>query len=131
ADDRNRSMMLATESLIHSDGVELAIREAGDPDRPTVVLVHGYPDTSAVWERVFEQLEPRYHVVSYDVRGAGGSSTPRGPNAYSLEHLVADLGAVIDAASPGKPVHLVGHDWGSIQGWEAATTSKLIGRIAS
>jgi len=116
---------------VHSDGVELAVREAGDQDRPTVVLVHGYPDTSALWAPVVERLEPRYHVVTYDVRGAGASSTPRGPDAYSLEHLVADLGAVIDAVSPDKPVHLVGHDWGSIQSWEAVTTAKLTGRIAS
>jgi len=123
--------MLANERRVRSDGVELAVREAGDPERPTVVLLHGYPDTSALWMPVFERLEPRYHVVTYDVRGAGASSTPRGPNAYSLEHLVADLGAVIDAVSPDKPVHLVGHDWGSIQSWEAVTTSRLEGRIAS
>ena len=123
--------MLANERRIRSDGVELAVREAGDPDRPTVVLVHGYPDTSALWLPVFERLEPHYHVVTYDVRGAGASSTPRGPNAYSLEHLVADLGAVIEAVSPEKPVHLVGHDWGSIQSWEAVTTPRLHGRIAS
>ena len=123
--------MLANERRVHSDGVELAVREAGDPDRPAVVLVHGYPDTSALWMPVFERLEPAYHLVTYDVRGAGASSTPRGPNAYSLEHLVADLGAVIDAVSPDKPVHLVGHDWGSIQSWEAVTTPKLSGRIAS
>ena len=123
--------MLATERRVRSGDVERAVREAGDPDRLTVVLVHGYPDTSAMWVPVFERLEPRYHVVSYDVRGAGASSTPRGPNAYSLEHLVGDLGAVIDAVSPSKPVHLVGHDWGSIQGWEAVTTSRLSGRIAS
>ena len=123
--------MLANERTVRSDGVELAVREAGDPDRPTVVLVHGYPDTSALWAPVFERLEPRYHVVTYDVRGAGASSTPRGPKAYSLEHLVADLGAVIDVVSPGRPVHLVGHDWGSIQGREAVTTPRLNGRIAS
>jgi len=123
--------MLANERRVRSDGVELAVREAGDPDRPTVVLVHGYPNTSALWIPVFERLEPHYHVVMYDVRGAGASSTPRGPKAYSLEHLVADLGAVINAVSPDQPVHLVGHDWGSIQGWEAVTTPRLSGRIAS
>ena len=38
-----------SERHIAGDGVELAIREMGDPDRPTVVLVHGYPDTSSTW----------------------------------------------------------------------------------
>ena len=119
------------ERRITSDGVELAVRETGDADRPTVVLVHGFPDTSALWAPIVDRLDQRYHVVTYDVRGAGASSTPRGPNAYSLEHLVADLGSVIDAVSADKLVHLVGHDWGSIQGWEAVTTPRLRGRIAS
>src|SRR4029077_15135298 len=75
--DGNRGLMPANERTVRSDGVELAVREAGDPSRPIVVLVHGYPDTSALWQPVFERLEPRYHVVTYDVRGAGASSTPR------------------------------------------------------
>src|SRR5205085_969867 len=36
--------------------------------------------------------------------------------------LVRDMAAVIDAVSPDEKVHLVGHDWGSIQAWEAVTT---------
>lgn len=115
---------------------DLAVREWGDGDthRPTVVLVHGYPDTSAVWLAVAERLAARYHVVAYDVRGAGASAAPSGTEAYRLERLVEDLAAVIDAttaAAPDRPVHLVGHDWGSIQGWEAVTTEPLAGRIAS
>jgi NAD(P)-dependent dehydrogenase (short-subunit alcohol dehydrogenase family)/pimeloyl-ACP methyl ester carboxylesterase len=119
---------------VQSEGVDLAVREwgdPGDPGRPTIVLIHGYPDTSTIWDGVAERLEPRYHVVNYDLRGTGKSSTPRGPKAYTFEHLVGDLVAVIDAVAPDKPVHLVGHDWGSIQGWEAVTTARLDGRIAS
>jgi pimeloyl-ACP methyl ester carboxylesterase len=59
------------------------------------------------------------------------SSDLRATRAYRLEHLVEDLGAVIDTVSPDRPVHLVGHDWGSIQSWEAVTTRVLAGRIAS
>ncbi len=116
---------------IAGDGVRLALAEAGDRGRPTVVFVHGYPDTKEVWNRVLERLAPRFHVVAYDVRGAGESSAPRGPAAYDLQRLGDDLLAVIDAASPGKPVHLVGHDWGGIQGWEFATDPRFEGRLAS
>ena len=123
--------MLANERRVPSQGVELAVTEAGDPDRPTIVLVHGYPDTSSTWDEVVERLEPRYHVVTYDVRGAGASSAPRGPDGYSLERLVDDLAAVVDAVDPARPVHVVGHDWGSIQSWEAVTTAPFNGRIAS
>jgi pimeloyl-ACP methyl ester carboxylesterase len=116
---------------IESEGLRLLVREGGAAAAPTVVLVHGYPDTSQVWEDVAVRLRDRFHVVSYDVRGAGGSGSPAGREGFALDHLVADLGAVIDATSPGRPVHLVGHDWGSIQSWEAVTTDRLAGRIAS
>ena len=114
---------------VSANDVTLAVYEWGDPDSPTVVLIHGYPDTAAVWDLVADRLQGRYHVVAYDVRGAG-ASTP-GRDGYQLDRLLADLVAVIDATSGGRPVHLVGHDWGSIQGWEAATSEDIAGRVAS
>lgn len=119
-----------TERRVESGGVTLAVYEWGEVSRPTVVLVHGYPDTAAVWRPMAELLAARYHVVAYDVRGAGASSAPPATADYRLELLVEDLGAVI-AGVGDLPVHLVGHDWGSIQGWEAVTTERLAGQIAS
>ncbi|WP_067465272.1 SDR family oxidoreductase [Actinomadura macra] len=107
---------------VRGDGVDLAVYEQGDRSRPTVLLVHGYPDTHAVWDEVAERLADRYHVVRYDVRGAGASSRPYGREKYAFDHLIADMRAVLDAAAPGRRVHLVGHDWGSIQAWEAVCT---------
>ncbi len=116
---------------IPSDGVQLAIRQWGEHNTVTLLLVHGYPDCSHVWDAVAERLSAEFHVVAYDVRGAGASSAPQAVADYDLDHLIADMGAVIDTVSPGKPVHLIGHDWGSIQSWEAVTTERLRGRIAS
>jgi NAD(P)-dependent dehydrogenase (short-subunit alcohol dehydrogenase family)/pimeloyl-ACP methyl ester carboxylesterase len=104
-----------------SGDTRLAVFEHGDPSAPTVVLVHGYPDTHAVWDDVVPLLAEDFHVVTYDVRGAGASDRPRDLEAYRLEFLRRDLFAVIDAVSPDRPVHLVGHDWGSVQSWEAVT----------
>ena len=60
---------------------------------------------------------------------------PRAPRAgtaaYGLEQLTADFEAVCEALAPGRRVHLVGHDWGGIQGWEFATTSPGDVRLAS
>ncbi|RAY13938.1 hypothetical protein DPM19_16705 [Actinomadura craniellae] len=106
---------------VRGDGVDLAVFEQGDPARPTVLLVHGYPDTHAVWDGVAGLLARDHHVVRYDVRGAGDSAHPPGTRAYAFEHLMADLRAVLDAVAAG-PVHLAGHDWGSIQAWEAVCT---------
>ncbi|MFD3869117.1 SDR family oxidoreductase [Streptomyces sp. NPDC058623] len=122
----------ARERRISTGGIELCVVELGDADRPTVVLVHGYPDSKEVWSEVAERLATRFHVVLYDVRGHGRSTAPvplRG--GFTLEKLTDDFLAVADAVSPDRPVHLVGHDWGSVQGWEFATVARTEGRIAS
>jgi pimeloyl-ACP methyl ester carboxylesterase len=120
-----------SQSTVAGDGLDLAVWKRGDRTGPTVVLVHGYPDTHHVWDGVAEALASEFHVVAYDVRGAGESGVPADRAGYDLDHLMADLTAVIDACSPDAPVHLVGHDWGSIQGWEAVTRPGLQDRIAS
>jgi pimeloyl-ACP methyl ester carboxylesterase len=116
---------------VDSQGVGLAVHERGDPEAPVVVLVHGYPDTHRVWDEVAELLEQRYRVIAYDVRGAGGSDAPDGTAGYRMERLAEDLGAVLDATSPDRPAHLVGHDWGAVASWEAVQDPRLEGRIAS
>jgi NAD(P)-dependent dehydrogenase (short-subunit alcohol dehydrogenase family)/pimeloyl-ACP methyl ester carboxylesterase len=114
-----------------ADGVELAVVEVGSRAQPTVLLVHGYPDTKEVWTDVADHLAAHFHVVAYDVRGAGQSDAPRRARAYDYDRLADDVLAVLDATAPDQAVHLVGHDWGSIQAWEFATSSRLDGRLAS
>lgn len=116
---------------VRGDGVDLAVHEVGDPDAPAVVLVHGYPDTHRVWLPVAERLAARLRVVLYDTRGQGLSPTDAPDEAFTLPHLAADLMAVIDEASPDRPAHVVGHDWGSVQAWEAVCEPGAGARIAS
>lgn len=118
--------------IVHSGTQRLAVYTWGEAaGRPTLVLVHGYPDAASVWQDTARQLARDFHVVAYDVRGAGHSDRPARTADYALAHLVEDLAAVLDAVSPGRPVHLVGHDWGAIQSWEAVSGERLQGRIAS
>ncbi|MBL0777680.1 alpha/beta fold hydrolase, partial [Streptomyces albidoflavus] len=122
----------ARERSVHTGGVELRVAELGDASRPTVVLVHGYPDSKEVWSGVATRLADRYHVVLYDVRGHGRSTAPRPlRGGFTLEKLTDDFLAVVDAVSPDAPAHLVGHDWGSVQSWEFATVERTRGRVAS
>ncbi|HEX5917675.1 MAG TPA: alpha/beta fold hydrolase [Nocardioides sp.] len=116
---------------VRGDGVDLAVLETGDLDAPVVVLVHGFPDTHRVWLAVAERLAPDLRVVLYDTRGQGLSPTDAPDGAFGLPHLAADLMAVVDDASPDRPVHLVGHDWGSVQAWEAVCEAGAVDRIAS
>ncbi len=122
----------ARERFVRTGGVELCVAELGDAARPTVLLVHGYPDSKEVWSEVAVRLAEHFHVALYDVRGHGRSTAPtplRG--GFTLEKLTDDFLAVADAVSPDQPVHLVGHDWGSVQSWEFATVERTRGRIAS
>ncbi len=119
------------DSKVSRDGVDLAVRTWSSDKSPTVVLVHGYPDANHVWEKVAERLSRDFKVVAYDVRGAGNSSIPKGRAAYKLRQLRDDLHAVMDAVCPNEKVHLVGHDWGSIQTWESVTDPGAEQRIAS
>uniref|UniRef100_A0AAU2A3W9 SDR family oxidoreductase n=1 Tax=Streptomyces sp. NBC_00093 TaxID=2975649 RepID=A0AAU2A3W9_9ACTN len=122
----------ARERRVRTGGIELCVAESGDPTDPTVILVHGYPDTKEVWSEVAARLADRFHVVLYDVRGHGASTAPRPlRGGFTLEKLTDDFLAVADAVSPDRPVHLVGHDWGSVQAWEFVTVARTEGRIAS
>jgi pimeloyl-ACP methyl ester carboxylesterase len=121
----------STSRVVRNGSVDLAVHESGNPDGPTVLLVHGWPDTHHLSNGVAEQLGTHFRVVSYDTRGQGGSSDPGTVEAFALEELAADLLAVADAVSPDEPVHLVGHDWGSVEGWEAVCEPGAEERFAS
>lgn len=124
---------------VRSGDLSIAVREhsPAGPGRPTVVLVHGFPDQQDVWSALVGRLPlDAWHVVTYDVRGAGSSDAPARREGYRTDRLVDDLVAVLDAVLPhGEPAHLVGHDWGSAQLWDAVaaerTDPRLHGRIAS
>jgi pimeloyl-ACP methyl ester carboxylesterase len=105
------------EKTITGDGLRLRVYEEGVSAGPTVLLVHGFPDTAKVWDGLVGELKQRFRVVRYDVRGAGGSEGPGETNAYRIEKLADDLVRVAEAT--GSRVHLVGHDWGAVQGWRA------------
>ena len=94
---------------------DLVAFEGGDPDGPTLVMVHGWPDTHRMWQGVARELESELRLVAYDTRGQGDSVTRAPDSAFTLDALADDLFAVIDAVSPDEPVHVVGHDWGSVQ----------------
>ncbi len=119
------------QTYIASGGARLLVTMDGEPGAPTILLVHGYPDTHRVWDELVERLRDRFHVVAYDTRGTGGSTAPVEHDAFALHNLTADLQAVIDTVSTQRPVHLVGHDWGAFQCWDAVATERVAHRVAS
>ncbi len=111
--------------------MDLAVLETGPSTAPPLVMVHGWPDTHRAWLPAAELLASHLRVVLYDTRGRGLSPTDAPDRAFALPHLARDLMAVIDDASPDRPAHVVGHDWGSVQAWEAVCEPGARDRIAS
>ena len=79
---------------------------------PAVVFTHGYGRTGDTWAAQADALAGDHHVVTWDLRGHGGSEVP--PGLYTREDALADLAAVVDAAiaESGGPALLVGHSLG-------------------
>ncbi|OBH02288.1 MULTISPECIES: SDR family oxidoreductase [unclassified Mycobacterium] len=129
-------MPATTFSVTASDGVTLAVhRYTGiDAARPTILAIHGWPDNHHLWDGVAHELGERYpgryNVVAYDVRGAGESSHPAKHSGYAFAQLGSDIGAVIDSLGVGR-VHLLAHDWGSIQAWDAVTDDAVMAKVGS
>lgn len=97
------------------DGVKLHAQVFGPEDGYPIVLAHGITCAIEVWAHQIADLAGDYRVIAYDHRGHGRSETPRGRNRYSLNHLAADLDAVLDATlNPGEHAVIAGHSMGGI-----------------
>ena len=98
------------------NGVGISFRHdvAGDPARAPLLLLHGFPQTHAIWHRVAPALAARYRLVLPDLRGYGDSDKPAGATDhanYSKRTMAADMHALM--ASLGHERYLVcGHDRG-------------------
>ncbi len=102
-------------------GLRLFYREAGDPSKPTIVLLHGFPSSSYTFHDLIPRLADRFHVIAPDYPGMGYSDAPA-PTV--LRPTFDDVAMVIDAfiaqRAPG-PVILYMHDIGSPIGMRIAT----------
>lgn len=124
---------LKTQKMIMADDVQLSVYEWGEssPELETIILIHGYPDDASVWDKMAAKLSHNFHVVSYDVRGTGNSTAPISSKGYEFQYLLSDLNYVISQVSPKRKVHLLGRDWGALQGWEAVFDHDLQTKIQS
>ena len=97
---------------------ELHLNVAVAGDGPTVLLLHGFPDSLHLWQMVAPRLVAEgYRVISVDQRGFGDSDAPAGRAHYSVELLLEDIEALLRASGTGEPVHVMGHDWGAVITW--------------
>jgi len=95
-------------------GVELFVRSGGRPGAPPLLLLHGFPQTHAMWQRVAQALAPHFRLVLPDLRGYGDSDCPPGaPDHanYSKRAVAADLAALMRSLGHAR-YGVAGHDRG-------------------
>jgi len=96
------------------DAGKARIRVALEGEGPLVLMVHGFPESWYSWRHQIGPIaNAGFTAAAIDVRGYGGSQKFPEVADYSMENIVADVRGVADALSPGRPVVLVGHDWGA------------------
>ena len=97
------------DALADVNGQTIAYSKGGDG--PPLLLLHGFPQTRAMWRRIAPQLARQFTVIAADLRGYGDSSKPEGVAAYSFREMAADQVALMDMLGFDR-FHMVGHDRG-------------------
>lgn len=121
-------MRLGRATRVPVGEVTLDVEDAGDG--PVVVLLHGFPDSRALWREVTPRLlAAGCRVIAPDQRGFGESDAPAGRAHYAFDALVGDVTGLLDALGVAGPVRVVGHDWGAVVAWGLAMRHP--GRVAA
>jgi len=98
-------------------GITMRYVEAGNPNGPPVLLIHGYGDSSFSYSRVIPLLDKRYRLLAIDQRGHGETDKPE--NGYEMRDFAADAAAFLDAMGIRSAV-VVGHSMGSFVAMQTA-----------
>jgi pimeloyl-ACP methyl ester carboxylesterase len=104
-------------------GITLSCRAAGEPGRPVLMFLHGFPEAAFIWDELLEHFaRPEnggYRCIAPNLRGYEKSSQPADVSLYRPKHLVQDIAALIELQEP--PIEcLVAHDWGGAVAWNVA-----------
>jgi pimeloyl-ACP methyl ester carboxylesterase len=105
---------------IKVDGVELFYREAGPKDGQTIVLLHGYPSSSRMYDPLIPLLADRYHLIAPDYPGFGQSEKPAPADyRYTFDHLASTISALLEKIGADRYV-LFMQDYGGPVGFRIA-----------
>src|ERR1700761_1840824 len=105
------------------DGVSVFYREAGAPGAPVVLLLHGWPSSSAMFRDLIRELSVNYHVFAPDYPGFGNSDSPdRSRFHYTFDGLGNVIGKFVDKVGIGQYV-LYATDFGGLVGYRVMLKS--------
>jgi pimeloyl-ACP methyl ester carboxylesterase len=103
----------------HINGLRLHYGFAGE-DGPLMLFLHGFPEFWYEWRNLLPEFGRDHRAVAPDLRGYNLTDKPASVDDYAAKHLVADIRAMFEHFSPGKPGILVAHDWGGAVAWAFA-----------
>lgn len=110
-----------TYRTVEVEGLDVFYREAGDPARPTILLLHGFPSSSHMFRDLIPLLSDQFHLVAPDYPGFGRSACPPPDEfAYSFDHLADVVEAFTDQLGLERYV-LYMMDYGGPVGLRLAT----------
>jgi pimeloyl-ACP methyl ester carboxylesterase len=105
---------------IRARGLTFDVFQGGPSGSETVLLLHGFPQNSRSWAAVQPGLwNAGLRTVAIDQRGYSPGARPGGVESYRTTEAADDAVAVLDELGLGA-VHVLGHDWGSLTGWQLA-----------
>ena len=108
------------ERTIRANGITLNYAVGGTG--PTVVLLHGYPQTWYSWRKIMPALAERYTVIAPDLRGSGGSDAPE--SGYDKATLAEDVHQLLVALGRAGQVNVIGHDIGTMVAYAYAAAHR-------
>lgn len=121
--------MTATATTVTVGELEFDVSVDGPANGIPIVLLHGFPQTSACWDPVVPRLTAAgLHTIAPDQRGYSPGARPLGTQAYESSKLVGDVLGILDAFDL-ESAHVVGHDWGAAVAWQLAVDHP--GRVRS
>jgi pimeloyl-ACP methyl ester carboxylesterase len=107
---------------IDVDGIPIFYREAGRSDAPVLLLLHGFPSSSRMFEPLLSRLADSYHLIAPDYPGFGHSSVPDAKTfEYTFDHLAAIMGRFVEKLGIRQYV-LYMQDYGGPVGFRLALT---------
>jgi len=106
-------------------GITLSCRCLGEPGRPALLFLHGFPEGAFVWDALMAHFSDLAHggylCVAPNLRGYADSSAPAEVEAYRARPLMQDITALARACGAAELAALVAHDWGGALAWNLAS----------
>lgn len=123
-------MKQSRSEFIDLHGVRHHVRRWGDPEAPTLFMLHGWQDMSATYQAVVDHFSTDLNVIAPDWRGFGLSDW--GSDPYYLTEYVLALDELLDLYSPAGPACIVGHSMGgNVTGLYAGTRPDRVARFVN